>query len=247
MKTIQISNKSNFIWLLGGLALFLFAGAVAEQFELQYTNRIINIALMITLVLNIWSVDNPRTSMVGWKAGATFIVACTMITDSIIASNFLAKFQLFMTFIFLALTTWPAWSNVMFTGRVDRNKIVGSICIYLLLGLLWAFGFLLVETFLPGSFNGLDGEQWQQNTDTMVYYSLVTLTTLGYGDITPAGQIARFLAYMEAVTGVFYMAILVASLIGIRLAGVGSSGSADGQGAAADDRIASGSSETPQE
>ena len=217
---IRKSGRDNFVWLLSGLVFFLFAGAVADQFQLVYTNKIINLALLITLVLNIWCVDDPRTDVLGWKAGATFIISMTMITDSVIESNFLAKFQLFLAFIFLALTTWQAWNQVMFTGRVDQNKIVGSICIYLLMGLLWAFAYLIVESFLPGSFKGLDGQQWQNNTDNLTYYSLVTLTTLGYGDITPDGSIARFLAYMQAVTGVFYMAILVASLIGIRLAGV---------------------------
>ena len=223
MARMHISGRNNFIWLLGGLVFFLFAGAIADQFELTYTNRVINLALMVTLVINIWCVHDPRTDVVGWKAGATFIIAITMITDSIIASNVLAKFQLFMTFLFLALTTWQAWSQVMFTGRVDQNKIVGAVCIYLLLGLLWAFAYQIVEAFLPGSMNGLDHDQWQHNTDDLVYYSIVTLTTLGYGDITPEEPITRFLAYMEAVTGVFYMAILVASLIGIRLAGVDSS------------------------
>ncbi len=217
---MNISGRNNFIWLLGGLVFFLFVGAIADQFELEHTNRFVNLALMIMLVVNIWCIDNPRTDFLGWKAGATFIIATTMITDSVIASNFLAKFQLFMTFLFLALTTWQAWSQVMFTGRVDQNKIVGAVCIYLLMGLLWAFAYLIVEAYFPGSMNGLDEDQWQHNTDDLIYYSLVTLTTLGYGDITPEEPITRFLAYMEAVTGVFYMAILVASLIGIRLAGV---------------------------
>jgi hypothetical protein len=216
----QISSRNNFVYLLGALIFFLFAGAVAEQFQMEHTNRIVNIALMITLVINIWSVDNPRTSFFGWKAGATFIVATTMITDSLIETNVLAKFQLFMIFIFLALTIWQAWTQVLFTGRVDQNKIVGAICIYLLLGLLWAFGYQIVEAYIPGSMNGLDEGLWQHNTDDLIYYSMVTLTTLGYGDITPNEPITRFLAYMESVVGIFYTTVLVASLIGIRLAGV---------------------------
>ena len=217
-----INDHNNFVWLLCALVFFLFAGAIADQFELQYTNRFINVALMITLIVNIWAVDNPRTDMVSWKAGATMAIAIVMITDSMIESNFLAKFQLFMTFIFLSLTTWQAWTQVMFTGHVDHNKIVGAICIYLLLALVWAFAYQIVEAYVPGSMNGLDHDLWQHNTDDLVYYSFVTLTTLGYGDITPEEPITRFLAYMEAVTGVFYMAILVASLIGIRLAGADS-------------------------
>ena len=112
-----ITDRNNFVWLLCALVFFLFAGAVADQFQLQYTNRFINLALMITLIVNIWAVDNPRTDMVSWKAGATMAIAIVMITDSVIESNFLAKFQLFMTFIFLSLTTWQAWTQVMFTGH----------------------------------------------------------------------------------------------------------------------------------
>jgi voltage-gated potassium channel len=69
------------------------------------------------------------------------------------------------------------------------------------------------------SFNGLDNELWQGNLEQFTYYSMVTLTTVGYGDITPEQPVARFLAYMEGLTGIFYTTILVASLIGVRLAG----------------------------
>ena len=65
MSRIHVSGRNNFIWLLSGLVFFLFAGAIADQFDLQYTNRVINVALMITLVLNIWCVDDPRTNVVG--------------------------------------------------------------------------------------------------------------------------------------------------------------------------------------
>jgi hypothetical protein len=215
-----ITTKNNFLWLLLGLIFFLFAGAVAEQFGLNHVNRVVNIALMITLVLNIWTVSDEHTDFRGWKAVATIIITVTMITDSVIESNALAKFQLHLTFLFLSLTTWQAWRQVMFTGRVDQNKIVGAICIYLLLGLVWAFAYMSVEAYIPGSMNGLDEGLWQHNTDDLVYYSMVTLTTLGYGDITPDQPLVRFLAYMESVTGIFYTTVLVASLIGIRLAGV---------------------------
>jgi hypothetical protein len=76
-----------------------------------------------------------------------------------------------------------------------------------------------VERVFPGSLVGLDGETWQENLQVTIYYSMVTLTTLGYGDVTPAGQVTRFLAYTQAMVGVFYTTILVASLIGLHLSG----------------------------
>ena len=122
-------------------------------------------------------------------------------------------------FAFVSITIYLAWQQVMFTGEITRNTIFGSICIYILIGLLFGFAYLMVESIFPGSLVGLDGENWQENLQVTIYYSMVTLTTLGYGDITPAGQVTRFLAYTEAMVGVFYTTILVASLIGLRLSG----------------------------
>jgi voltage-gated potassium channel len=88
----------------------------------------------------------------------------------------------------------------------------------MLLGLAWGFAYLIAEAFFTGSVRGLDSQLWQNNLEQLLYYSMVTLTTLGYGDITPIQPVARFLAYMEAITGIFYTTVLVASLIGVRLA-----------------------------
>ena len=108
---------------------------------------------------------------------------------------------------------------MLFTGDIDGNKIIGAICIYIMLGLLWTFGFLIVEQVAPGSISGLGEGGWHQKLQDVVYYSFITLTTVGYGEIAPIAPISRFLAYLEAITGQFYIAILVASLIGARFAG----------------------------
>ena len=65
----------------------------------------------------------------------------------------------------------------------------------------------------PDAFIGLEPIAWQENYPRVAYYSFVTLTTLGYGDILPKNSIAEFFVYSEAVVGVFYMAIIVASLV----------------------------------
>ena len=77
--------------------------------------------------------------------------------------------------------------------------------------------YLFIAEVVPGAFNGLPQAPWLDNFATAVYFSFVTITTLGYGDISPVLPLARFLVYMEAIIGVFYMAILVASLIGVRM------------------------------
>jgi voltage-gated potassium channel len=213
-----ISERDNFLWLLIALVFLLFSGAIFAQFESEQGQRLNNITLMITMLVAVWSMELKQATWLNRKIGMTLIIASVMIGDTFLEDNRLSVWQLAIAFSFMSLTTYQAWRQVMFTGMIDGNKIVGAICIYILLGLVWAFAYLLVESFFPNSFNGLEHKLWQHNLQDMFYYSMVTLTTLGYGDITPAQPVARFLAYMESITGIFYTTVLVASLIGIRLA-----------------------------
>ena len=217
----RTDSRDNFTWLLGALILLLFGDALFAQLDLHKGQRLINLTLMVTLVAAVWSVSGEQGRWANWKIGMSFIIISLMISDSIIESNFLALYQLSIIFLFLSITLHLCWKQVMFSGIVDRNKIIGAICIYILIALIWAFAYLIVEHFFPGSFRGLPQGLWQQNLEELTYYSMVTLTTLGYGDITPQQPLAHFLAYMEAITGIFYTTVLVASLIGMRLAHYG--------------------------
>ncbi len=106
--------------------------------------------------------------------------------------------------------------QILFEGKVDSNKIIGSLSLYLLIGLIWTVIYLMILIFDPTAFNGIVVKEWEHLFFHVAYYSYVTLTTLGYGDISPASRIAEFFVSMEAVVGVFYMAIFVSSLINLR-------------------------------
>jgi voltage-gated potassium channel len=104
---------------------------------------------------------------------------------------------------------------------ISSDLIYGSICVYLLIGLAWAFVYSAIETTNPGSFEILidyakDTSQIDRQTtlSLFVYYSYVTLTTLGFGDITPVTPPAQSFSILEALTGQFYLVILVARLVG---------------------------------
>jgi len=101
---------------------------------------------------------------------------------------------------------------------VSFDSILGAVCGYIFLGVGWAVGYAIIETFCPGSFSlgptfvtpSGDPPMLPQ---VLIYYSFTTLTTVGYGDITPASPAARCLAWMEAITGQFYLAVIVAALV----------------------------------
>jgi voltage-gated potassium channel len=111
------------------------------------------------------------------------------------------------------------------TKKITSNLIYGSVCVYLLIGLVWAFIFSLLENTNPGSFNipasnfesMLSGNTGLNTIHLFLYYSYTTLTTLGYGDITPITPPAQSISSLEAIVGQFYLTILVARLVGLHL------------------------------
>ncbi|MDH4049452.1 MAG: potassium channel family protein [Gammaproteobacteria bacterium] len=115
--------------------------------------------------------------------------------------------------LFLLLATWSGLRQVVFSEEMNSNRIYGAICIYLLLGVTWSLLYNLLHTADAGAFSGAITSSSRESDVQWLYYSFVTLTTLGFGDILPVGPVARTLANAEAVFGVFYMAILVAMLV----------------------------------
>ena len=106
---------------------------------------------------------------------------------------------------------------VLRAPSVNTEVLCASIAVYLMLGLMWTMAYWLVDQLTPGgafSFNTNAGTQ-SINGFTGFYFSFITLSTVGYGDITPVSRIARWLAAMEAMTGLLYVAVLIARLVSL--------------------------------
>ena len=128
----------------------------------------------------------------------------------------------FLGVLFLALVVGAILTHVFRSTHITRETITGAICAYLLIGSMWAHVFSIVENVSPGSFadnsieaNAASGpEPMRDQADRFTYFSFVTLTTLGYGDITPLSRPARNLTALEAIFGQLYLAVLIARLVG---------------------------------
>ncbi|MEW6360208.1 MAG: potassium channel family protein [Planctomycetota bacterium] len=110
--------------------------------------------------------------------------------------------------------------DVLTAHHVTGDKIVGAICVYLLMGIIWALLYSLIDILHPGSLQmAQDASELPARIRfaTIMYYSFVTLSTVGYGDIVPAAPITQTLAWMEAVTGQLYIAVLIARLVAIHI------------------------------
>lgn len=113
---------------------------------------------------------------------------------------------------FFGLTAAGLFSHLRNSRSVARAQLYTAVNIYLLLGLLWATLYLTIDAFSPGSIQ--IGSHPADRQTELLYFSLVTLSTIGYGDIVPLSGEARILAALEGVTGVLYIAITVALLVG---------------------------------
>jgi voltage-gated potassium channel len=209
-----VSEKNNFLYLTVGLVVLLFVGAISDQFSDLIGHQMIQAFSVINILVGIYGFKTPNMWLHS-PLGIFVSVVVVVIIGVGLELLQLYYLHLLILFCFYMWAIWLAGKQVLFTGAVDANKIVGAICIYLLMGLIWALMYMFIAQAIPGAFNGVEQLIWYDNFADVAYYSYVTLTTLGYGDISPVAPIARFLVYMEAVVGVFYMAILVASLIGV--------------------------------
>jgi hypothetical protein len=104
------------------------------------------------------------------------------------------------------------------SGPITFHRIQGAVAAYVLLGVIWAYAYALIAILRPGAFSGpvspADGPR------AWLYFSFVTLTTVGYGDVLPVHPTARSLAVLEAVTGPLYLAILISRLVSLAVAPV---------------------------
>jgi hypothetical protein len=124
--------------------------------------------------------------------------------------------------IFFAFAVGTLLSYVLRDEKVTVDKIYGAICVYLFIGMIWGLLFSLLEGLQPGSFSGqAPAPRVEPDPSVLIYYSFITLSTVGYGDIVPISPPARSFAYLEGIIGQFYLAVLVARLVGLHIAYAG--------------------------
>ena len=212
-----MTRQDNFIYLTFALVLLLLGTALAQQFFTNYVQRLVQSATIVTLLVAVWGVDSKD-----FVLRKTFIFPIAILLFSLISawldSAGFDQVYLLLLLSFFISTVLRTAKQVLFTGDIDGNKILGAICIYLLMGLIWAVLYTLLQLNLSTAFNGIsNSNSWFALFPEFIYFSFVTITTLGFGDVAPTLPLARFLVYLEAIIGQLYLAILVASLVGSHL------------------------------
>jgi hypothetical protein len=125
----------------------------------------------------------------------------------------------FLTFLALVLLT-----QVLRDPVITSDTLVGAICVYFLMGVAWGAAYTFVDLTSPGAFRVSPdlaaAAGWSTRstpvTPLLTYYSFATLSTLGYGDMSPLAPAARSLSILEGMSGPLYLAILIAHLVSLR-------------------------------
>jgi len=121
--------------------------------------------------------------------------------------------------LFFSYVTWSELRSVLKQRQITGETISMSIAVYLLLGLTWGLLYIVIFTRDPGAFSlGTSARVSIEHLfPIFIYFSLTTLSTIGFGDITPLSLQARYAAVAEGITGQFYLAVLVARLVGMQM------------------------------
>jgi ion channel len=188
------STLSGFV-LTGFLSLVL----VFSVFAAGSTKKVSRIAVLlggVALLTGWWDSPYIQTS------------------ESIVISKI--AFCLFFVFVATMLL-----KRIFNTKKITANTIYAAACVYILMGMCWAFIYTLIEFINPGAFSFPDSSSGLSVGGShfmffdFFYYSFVTITTIGYGDIVPVSKTGKMLSVLEGLTGQLFIALLVARLVGM--------------------------------
>ena len=182
------------LWLILPLAGVFVAAVLAVDAERLYVHR--------ALILAAIQVGLTVVSLIDREENASYRVAVVL--------------ALVATAVLILFSTYCVMRYVLRARTITRDQIYAGICMYLMLGFAFGAVFYLITILDPNSFAANVQLVSRADRPDLMYFSFVTLATLGYGDITPRTNIARSLAVVEALAGMLYIAIFMARLVSLR-------------------------------
>ena len=222
----QLYGEGRYRFLLFSLLLLFFFYPFFDGF--RFAPGILGALFLGILLSAVAAVSANRKSVTG-AIFLAFVAFGSYILSQVFDSLSLQATTMSAFGLFFALITVVILRHILSVREVSSDIILGAICAYLVLGMVWTMAYSLIELLSPGSFlrgggsitAGFAGERVPA-VASFIYYSFVTLTTLGYGDIIPNSSPAAALSSLEAVTGQLFLAILIARFVGLHIAEAGS-------------------------
>lgn len=208
---------NRFIFLFISLMIYF----VVPPFFVDTPNRmhIISALFSLILVLSVYAIEmNKRTLRVG-AVLAAMLIGVQWFGVFFSMNNEMVFLERGATCIFFALISVAVISYIIRAQEVTASTIFGAICGYLLIGLTCSFLHMLIYSInnQAYAFPSAPEAGSQIATLNFIYFSFVTLATVGFGDITPVSHVARTFTWLEAITGQIYLTVWIARLIALHI------------------------------
>jgi len=202
--------------LLVLLAILLFV--IQPLAEIGIAGRFVSsLFFSLMLVSGVWAVAGNRSSATA--VGVLVLSALTVRWARLLSGNGSLVLSSVLAYVFCIVVAAIVLAQVFRKGRITFHRVRGAVAAYLLIGMAWAFAYETVALEWPGAFVFPDARTVEPEglISHFVYFSFVTLTTVGYGDVTARHPIARSLVTIEALIGQLFPAILLARLVSLEL------------------------------
>ena len=198
------------VQLLAALALLFVSSPFVE--DLQGGDLLEAVLLTLVMVFAVLAVGGQRR---------TLMIALLLVAPALggkwlnhLRPDLLSPLVfLTVNVVFFAFVVAQLLRFIFRTARVDANVLCAGLAGYLMVGLLWAPLYVAVARINPGAFNLPKGSV--MDGFNAFYFSFTTLCTVGYGDLTPVSKVARMLAVVEAIVGLFYVTVLISRLVAL--------------------------------
>jgi hypothetical protein len=186
---------------------------------------ILEFAVVLAMAVAVWRI-RPGGVLLILSLAAAVVTGAEMVLSFVTPGARWVVLDHTALIVFVALVVVAITRNVWREREVTADTIVGGIAVYVLLGVAWAAAYQMLEASVPGSFEVVSGSgghwgPWESapgQYPRLFFFSFVTLTTLGYGDIVPASIPAAGLSSVQAVVGPLYLAVLISRLVSIHVA-----------------------------
>ena len=209
-------RSRRFAYLTMSLVLLIIAYPYLEiEIIGQIVMTVITIFVMVSLIVAVS--DSKRNIIIALCLAVPWFVTL-MINFPMFESerSIVVRKEIVFAVLLFLFTTITIFLHLLKSREVTSEILFASVCVYLLVGLTWAALYIFIDILYPNSFIDV-GDNIAITAPRFLFFSYITLTTVGYGTMTPISDPARSLALLEAIIGQLYLAILVARLVGLHI------------------------------
>jgi len=208
LRLILSSTQYKMFNFMASILILLILSAVLEGSKYGYL--VLNTASTLVFIFGIYAAGrNKRNVIILILFGLPWFLSEWIFTKS--------PETIFASVLFFLFITGTIMDHIIHSEEVSPDTLYGAVCVYLLLGLLWASIYGFLEYVSPGIIFVTNNTDIVDNltSNEIIYYSYTTLTTLGYGDVTALTSEGRIISVLEAIVGQLFIAFLVARLVAV--------------------------------